>query len=91
MRGRLNTTFSRKRVHSQPLVIFIILVRIIYLSGKKIADKVGFTSDFWCNEFSSASCISKLDPDPLRAGIFSPSAIDFRHAKVVDIQLERLS
>ncbi|TKT98327.1 hypothetical protein FDW96_16450 [Citrobacter sp. TBCS-15] len=38
--------YDRNLVSSQPLVIFIILVRIIYLSGKKIADKVCFTSDF---------------------------------------------
>ncbi|TKV01333.1 hypothetical protein FDX06_18445 [Citrobacter sp. wls618] len=37
---------ARNRVIFQSLVIFIILVRIIYLSGKKIADKVCFTSDF---------------------------------------------
>ena len=44
--GCLNTAGWRNLVISQPLVIFIILVRIIYLSGKKIADKVGFASDF---------------------------------------------
>ncbi|MFH7118295.1 hypothetical protein ACHWGW_31780, partial [Klebsiella pneumoniae] len=49
------------------------------LSCKIIEDNVSTHRISRCNEFSSASCISKFDPDSCESGFFSPAANGWLH------------